>query len=121
MKNLFYCFSLLLFSSNLLAQFKCSQKTTPNWEELSPGVSYAKYDLNFTQYFKEQKEWDKKLAGLVTVRAFKVNLENNQLLFHSPEKDLSCTQGQRYIRYLIKDNGGEIIGAINANFFVMPN
>ncbi len=121
MKKIFW--GILLLSFNSFAQdFSCQPKQEIKWEEISDGVAWAKYDLAFRPYDKTTHTWAKELSRSVTVRAFKLNLEKNKLMFHRPEKDLSCdVKSEQYIKNMIQDHGGDIIGAINASFFVMPN
>lgn len=102
--------------------FDCLPAQQIKWEELTDGVSWVKYDLAFTPYLKENQQWSGSLSRSVTVRAFKIDYLKHQLLFHRPENDLTCDpQSDRYIKKMLDDHGGNIIGAINANFFVMPN
>lgn len=122
MKNLII---LLLISATTFAkanQFDCAPVQEIKWEKLSNGVEWTKYDLAFTPYLKETQTWQEKKSRSVTVRAFKVNTTKNKLLFHSPKIDLACdASSEKYIKKMILDNGGRIIGAINASFFVMPS
>lgn len=105
------------------ADFDCSAPGTIQWEELSPGVKWAQYDLRFTPYLKDQHQWETKLSRSVTVRAFKVDLAQNQFVFHRPSQNLACSteKNERYIQKMIADSGASVIGAVNANFFVMPD
>lgn len=121
MKYLFI-FSLFIISSVWASEFNCSPSQQVRWETLSEGVEWTKFDLAYTPYNKEERRWSSSLSRSVTIRAFKINLKRNKLLFHSPQKDLACEpRSDRYIHKMINDHGGEIIGAINASFFVMPS
>ena len=122
MKNLIILF--LISSATLVqaSQFDCAPVQEIKWEKLSNGVEWTKYDLAFTPYLKDTQVWQEKKSRSVTVRAFKINTTKNKLLFHSPKKDLACDpSSEKYIRKMILDHGGPIIGAINASFFVMPS
>ena len=114
---------LLCFSTALLANdFDCVPKQEVKWQKLSEGVEWTKYDLAFTPYLKDNHAWESSTSRSVTVRAFKIDISKNKLLFHSPEKELACNPAtERYIHKMIIDSGSEIIGAINASFFVMPS
>jgi uncharacterized protein YigE (DUF2233 family) len=102
--------------------FDCAPVATPEWKELAPGVSWAKFDARFKPYLKEEARWSDVLSRSITVRAFKVDLKRNKLLLHSAEKDLSCSpEKERYIQRLIDDQSKAAIGAINASFFIMPS
>ena len=107
---------------NLVFSFSCLPKSTPVWNELSTGVSWAKYDLAFTPYNKDARRWGTDLSRSVTVRAVKIDLVKNKLRFLSPENLINCNPIQdRYIKNVILDSELEIVAAINASFFVMPD
>lgn len=113
---------LLLSSFAQASEFNCSPQATINWNQLSEGVSWAKYDIQFSPYDKDNHTWATTLSRSSTVRVFKIDLSRNKILFHSSKKDLECDQKtDRYIQKLVVDSKAEIIGAINASFFVMPN
>ena len=115
---------LLLGLANLAiaSDFSCTPKQEVKWTKLSDGVHWTKYDLSFTPYQKDAQSWENTKTRSVTVRAFKADMTKNKLLFHSSDRDLDCDGStDKYIQKLIKDKGDEVIGAINASFFVMPN
>jgi hypothetical protein len=113
---------LILSSFALASEFNCSPQTTINWNQISDGVSWAKYDIQFSPYDKENHAWTETLSRSATVRVFKIDLIKNKILFHSSQKDLECNQKtDRYIKKLVDDSKAQVIGAINASFFVMPN
>ena len=122
MKKLTLLLTLLLSQHSFSGDFQCTPQQTIEWKELEEGVLWTKYDLSFTPYNKENHIWEDSKNRSVTVRAFKVDVLKNKLLFHRSNKDLECTPGKnRYIHQLVDDSGAKIIGAINASFFVMPN
>jgi uncharacterized protein YigE (DUF2233 family) len=122
MKKIIFCLFALYLKTAIAGNFECMPLTGIEWHELSDGVSWTKYDLAFTPYQKEQHQWTEVKTRSVTVRAFKIDYTKNKLNFHAAKTDLSCSPGKdRYIKRLIDDNGKKIIGAINSNFFVMPN
>ncbi len=114
---------LLLISLNSFAsEFGCLPKENIIWKEISPGVTFSKFDVAFSPYLKENSVWSTNLSRSVTVRALKIDLKKNELLFHRSEVPLACNPSlQRYIDLLVKDSGAEVIAAINASFFVMPS
>jgi hypothetical protein len=106
----------------IASEFDCTPKQETKWSIISEGVEWVKYDLSFTPYIKNTHSWETTQSRTVTVRAFRIDLRKNKLLFHSSESDLSCSPTtERYIHKLIQDSGAEVIGAINASFFVMPS
>ena len=112
------CLSPFTFAGN----FECTPQSSIEWKELAEGVMWTKYDLSFTPYNKESRHWEPSKNRSVTVRAFKIDVSKNKLLFHRSSKDLDCNpEKDRYIHQLVKDSGAKVIGAINASFFVMPN
>lgn len=122
MKNFIYLICLTFVNLTFAASFTCTPQQEIQWKELSPGVSWTKYDLKFNPYNKDLHQWELKQTRSVTIRAFKVDFTKNKLLFHSAKTDLDCRPEQdRYISKLITDSGAPVIGAINASFFVMPN
>jgi hypothetical protein len=122
MKKILLCFLALYLKTAVAGNFDCTPLTGTEWQELSDGVSWTKYDLAFTPYLKEQHQWNEVKSRSVTVRAFKIDYTKNKLNFYGAKKDLSCSpEKDRYIKRLIDDSGKKIIGAINSNFFVMPN
>lgn len=101
--------------------FDCLPKTTVQWETVSSGVEFAKYDLKFTPYNKDAQTWGKELSRSVTIRAVRVDLSKNKLKFLSPDHDVSCNPfSERYIHNVIEDSKEKVIAAVNASFFVMP-
>jgi exopolysaccharide biosynthesis protein len=121
MKNLFV-FILLYTCITSASGFNCTPQVPVTWTDLSDGVSWTKYDLSFTPYQKEERQWESSQNRSVTVRAFKIDLQKNKLLFQSPSKDLNCNPAtDRYIEKIITHTGENVIGAINCNFFVMPS
>ncbi len=121
-KNLIFT-SIILFSNfSWGTEFNCEPTDQINWERLADGVEWTKYELAFTPYFKDKHAWATTKSKKVTVRAFKIDYALNQLLFHRSAKDLVCNPaGEVYIKKLIDDSKSPVIGAVNANFFVMPN
>jgi exopolysaccharide biosynthesis protein len=120
MKYLLIIFGLLNLA--IASDFDCVPKQEIKWQKLSEGVEWTKYDLAFTPYLKDNHAWETSASRSVTVRAFKIDITKNKLLFHSPDKELACNPAtDRYIHKMIIDDGSEIIGAINASFFVMPS
>jgi len=102
--------------------FECSPQSSIAWNELSEGVSWTKYDLKYTPYNKEEHRWENLQSRSVTVRAFKIDLTKNKLLFQSTQNDLDCNpKTDRYIERIIGQANEPVIGAINCNFFVMPS
>lgn len=119
---IYFLFGLLFSSFAGATGFECSPKQAIAWTELSPGVQWTEYDLDFTPYLPETHQWELTQSRSVKVRAFKVDYLKNKLLFHSRSKELTCNPLQeRFIQKLIEDSGSPVIGAINASFFVMPN
>jgi hypothetical protein len=122
MKNITLLFVLFLSSFTFAGNFECTPQNPIEWKELAEGVMWTKYDLSFSPYNKENRDWEPSKSRSVTVRAFKIDVSKNKLLFHRSSKDLDCNpEKNRYIHQLVKDSGAQIIGAINASFFVMPN
>ncbi len=118
----FLAIFILLSSFVEANEFNCSPQSTINWNKLSEGVNWAKYDIQFSPYDKENHVWTTTLSRSATVRVFKIDLSKNKILFHSSQKDLECNvKTDRYIHKLVIDSKAEVIGAINASFFVMPN
>jgi exopolysaccharide biosynthesis protein len=111
------------FSVNAIASdFDCRPLQEVKWETLSDGVSWTKYDLEFTPYLKEKHVWENSKSRKVTVRAFKVDYSKNKLLFQSVGQPLKCEpSSERYIHQILSAHNAEVIGAINSNFFVMPS
>lgn len=102
--------------------FDCAPKEAYTWKEISPGVKFSKFDVAFSPYLKEKSQWSTDLSRSVTVRALKIDLNQNKLLFHRSELPIDCDpNSQRYIDLLVKDSRSEIIAAINASFFIMPS
>lgn len=115
-------FYLCLSTLSAAFAFECSPQSPINWNELSEGVSWTKYDLKYTPYNKEERSWGHLLSRSVTVRAFKIDLSKNKLLFQSTQNDLDCNpKTDRYIELIIAQSNETVIGAINCNFFVMPS
>ena len=116
---------IILFGLANLAiagDFNCTPKQEIKWSKLSDGVHWTKYDLSFTPYLKDNHVWENSETRSVTVRAFKVDVTKNKLLFHTSDRVLNCDAStDKYIQKLINDKGDEVIGAINASFFVMPS
>jgi hypothetical protein len=123
--RLLFITSIFSFPATLLAKeqkFTCQPKGEISWKILSPGVSWAQYTIQFTPYFKESHSWGTDLSRHAVIRVLKVDYAKNQLLFHRAKQDLDCNPARdTYIRKLIDDSGSEVIGAINSNFFIMPN
>lgn len=111
-----------LFNLAIASEFDCAPKQETKWSTISDGVEWVKYDLSFTPYIKNDHAWETTQSRTVTVRAFKLDLRKNKLLFHSTDNNMACAPAtERYIHKLIQDSGAEVIGAINASFFVMPS
>jgi len=120
--KLLIIYTLLLSSVSFAATFNCTPQVPVKWQELSDGVAWTKYDLSYTPYIKEERRWEQSQSRSVTVRAFKIDLLKNKLLFQSPEQDLNCNPStDRYIEKIITHTAENVIGAINCNFFVMPS
>ncbi len=118
----FIILSIYLSTLSAAFAFDCSPQSPINWNELSEGVSWTKYDLKYTPYNKEEHRWENLQSRSVTVRAFKIDLTKNKLLFQSTLNDLDCNpKTDRYIERIIGQAHEPVIGAINCNFFVMPS
>lgn len=121
MKHLIIILFVLANLANA-SDFNCTPNQEITWLKLADGVHWAKYDLSFTPYLKDTHAWENSQTRSVTVRAFKVDVTKNKLLFHSSDRQLDCGGStDRYIQKLITDKGDEVIGAINASFFIMPS
>ena len=115
-------FIVLIFHFAHANEFDCGPKQPIKWVQLSEGVDWVKYDLSFSPYDKENHTWANSLTRSVTVRAFKIDLSKNKLLFVGEKSHLACNPvNDRYIQKIISGNEEKIIGAINSNFFVMPD
>jgi uncharacterized protein YigE (DUF2233 family) len=118
----FYLFFILSIASWGASAFECQPIQKIEWKKLAAGVESTQYDLSFTPYIKSESRWSKDQTRLVTVRAFKVDTNQAKLLFHRRSKMLRCDPSQeRMIELLIKDQNRQALGAINANFYVMPD
>jgi hypothetical protein len=121
-KRVIWVFIFILSFNSFGEEFECSPKEISPWKEISPGVTFSKFDVAFSPYLKEKARWSKEKNRSVTVRALKIDLKQNKLLFHRSEVPIKCDpSSQRYIDLLMKDSDAEIIAAINASFFVMPS
>jgi hypothetical protein len=117
------CGLIIILSFNSFGEeFDCAPKEVSTWKEISPGVTFSKFDVAFSPYLKENSRWSTKLSRSVTVRVLKIDLKQNELVFYRSEVPIDCNpSSQRYIDLLIKDSGAPVIAAINASFFVMPS
>lgn len=119
------CLIFLFFHLSLSAGalgFDCAPKAAVVWNQIAEGVDWTTYDLSFTPYFKAKQEWDTAQSRSTRVRALKIDLSKNQLLFHRPEKHPSCDPShEKYIQKLIETLEPGVIASINANFFIMPD
>ena len=103
------------------SQFDCTPQGEVKWNKISEGVYWTKYDLQFTPYKNDMRNWNQLQNRKVTIRAFKVDPSKNKFKFHRPAKSLSCNSfKEKYIEKLVSDQGLTTLGAINANFFEMP-
>ena len=118
----FLVFITLLFANvTWAAQFECTPRGEVKWNKISEGLYWTKYDLEFTPYQKDTRTWSPSQNRKVTIRAFRVDHTKNKFHFHRSTKPLACNPSKdRYIEKLVSDQGGAILGAINANFFEMP-
>jgi len=122
MKKIISYLLLLVSLNSFASEFDCLPKENIIWKEISPGVTFSKFDVAFSPYLKENSQWSTNLSRSVTVRALKIDLMKNELLFHRSEVPIACNpSSQRYIDLLVKDSGAQVIAAINASFFVMPS
>jgi hypothetical protein len=122
MRKITWILFFLLSLNSYGEEFQCSPKVLSNWKEISPGVKFSKFDVEFSPYLKEKSKWSSELSRSVTVRALKIDLKQNQLLFHRSEVPIDCDpSSQRYIDLLVRESGSDVIAAINASFFVMPS
>lgn len=102
--------------------FKCEPIGIPEWQYLSEGAEWAKFDVRFTPYHREPQTWEGEVSRSVTVRAFRIDPDKIEMRFHRSAQDLECDPSKdRYIRKLIGDSRVKMLGAINASFFIMPN
>jgi len=118
------CFLLFLISitSWTTYGFECRPVQNIEWKKLTAGVEWVQYDLSFTPYFKNESRWSNELARTVTVRAFKIDTNQAKLLFHRRSKKLNCNPSkERMIEQLLIDQNRQALGAVNANFYVMPD
>ncbi len=112
---------LLPLFFHLLLAFDCSPKNNIVFHEIADGVSWAKYDLLFTPYNKEEEVWTQELSRSVTVRALKINFNKRKLSFIPRMENLACDpKKEKFIQNLIHSSQKNIIAAVNASFFVMP-
>jgi exopolysaccharide biosynthesis protein len=118
-----YLFILLLSIPAWTAfSFECQPVQNIEWKKLAAGVEWVQYDLSFTPYLKNETRWSNEMARSVTVRAFKIDMNQAKLLFHRRSKTLNCNPSQeRMIEQLLIDQNRQALGAINANFYVMPD
>jgi len=113
---------LLAFVPFIAFGFECQPMQTIEWKKLASGVEWTQYDLRFTPYIKADSRWSQDFSRSVTVRAFKIDLEQAKILFHRRSKILSCDPSQeRMIQKILEDQDRQAIGAINANFYIMPD